>query len=170
MRDYKVLEELIASALEHYKQIFNALNENYEVDFNATLTNHQVEVQHVKHWVAYLRLEKAVRPKGGSDDDWENTLVYNQAYKFRDVGEQTDPNAPWKFDLYLDMFFRLVGAGVEYGELLKRMQAMYKGKEGKPLSEITTPDEPKIIVTDQMPKPLSDDEKAYAEWVKKNKS
>jgi hypothetical protein len=169
MRDYKVLEDLISSGLERYKIGFNTMNPDYEADFFSTLTEHQVEHEGVKKWVAYLRVEKAIRPKGGTDEEWEHLLIYNQAYKFKNIGERTDANAPWKFDLFLDCLQRLIAGGVEYAELIKRMQTMSKGKEGQPISQIVQPEEPKIIVTDKMPAPLSNDDKAYLEWVKKQK-
>lgn len=169
MRHYETLEKLISSAIEAYKTGFNTHNPEYEVDFFTTLTNHHVEVQNVKAWVAYLRMERAIRPKGGTDDDWERLLIYNQAYKFKDIRERTEPNAPWKYDLYYDLLQRLIHGGIEYAELLKRMQMTVQANKDKPLAEaLITPQEPKIIVTDKMPAPLSDDEKSYQEWVKKN--
>lgn len=169
MKDYKVLEALIKDCLEHYKEGFAHTNPELEIDFQTTCTTHNVDVQGMNRWVAYLRLERAIRPKGGSDDEWENILIYNNAYKFQNVGERTDPRTLWKYDLYLDLVTRLMLGGIEYGELLRRMKMMAKGNEGKAISEIVTPEEPKIIITDQMPKPLTDEEKQYQEWVKKNR-
>jgi hypothetical protein len=167
MRDYKQLEQIIKDCLDSYQDGFNRTNPDYEVTFYTTLTNHHIEKDQVKAWVAYLRLEKATKPKEGEGEE-ERLLIYNQAYKFRDISERTDPNAPWKYDLYFDLLRRLAHGGLEYAELLKRMKMMSEGKMGQPISNIVTPNEPTIIVTDQMPAPLSDSDKEYLEWVKNN--
>lgn len=168
MRDYKQLEQLIKSCLDRYKEGFNEVNTEFEIDFQTTCTTHAVEVQGVNAWVAYLRLSKMTKPKGGTDDEIEELLIYNNAYKFKNIGERTDPNAPWKYVLYLDLAERLMQGGIEYAELLRRAQQFSKGNAGKPISNIVQPEKPEIIVTDQMPAPLSTDEKQYLEWVKRN--
>jgi hypothetical protein len=168
MTDYKMLEELVSSLIKIYEEGFNKFNSEFEVRFNMTITNHRVEVEGMSRWVAYLRLEKMVRPKGGTDEEWEHLLIYNQAYKFKNAGERANPETPWKKDLYMDLLTRLVAGGLEYSELLKRMQAMTKNSQGKPIAEIVTPKEPDLIITDQMPEPLTDKEKEYLDWIKKN--
>lgn len=170
MRNYQLLEDLIKDALDGYKEGFEEHNTEYTVDFQTTLTTHKIDLQGLSAWVAYLRLEKILKPVGATDEEGEHLLIYNQAYKFKNIAERTDPNAPWKYDLYADLLRRLVHGGIEYAELLRRMQDIQKGKTGKPISEIITPQEEKIIITDQMPAPLTEEERKYAEWVKQQKS
>lgn len=169
MKDWNTLAAIINEQLTYYKERFNEVNPTDEIDFTLTFTNHKVDVGQVKKDVAYCRLEKRTRPKGGTDQEWESMLVYNQAYKFDNIQERLDPKTPWKYDIYEDMLGRLIAGGLEYAELLKRTQALSKANAGKPLSNIVAPEEPNIIITDQMPAPLTDDEKKYKEWVEKNK-
>lgn len=168
MKDYKTLEALVSSLIKTYEEGFNSFNDEYEIRFNLTMTQHRVDVGGINKWVEYLRLEKMTRPKGGTDNDWEHMLVYNQAYKFHDTKERLNPDTPWKYDLYMDLLSRLISAGLEYSELLKRMQTMTKNQQGKPISNIVTPTEPDLIITDKMPEPLTPEEEKYKEWVKRN--
>jgi hypothetical protein len=65
----------------------------------------------------------------------------------------------------------LIAGGIEYSELLKRMQQTLKAGGGKPIAENVLPEEvkkPDILITNQMPAPLTENDKAYLEWVKKN--
>lgn len=167
MKDHALLEELVSSHIKAYEEGYNEVNKDWEIRFNLTCTSHHVELKEVKKWVAYLRLERMIKPKGGKDDEWEHMLIYNQAYKFKDAGERANPEAPWKAALYSDLIGRLIAGGLEYGELLKRVQNFTKENAGKPISEVA-PKQSEIIVTDEMPKPLTDQDKAYLEWVKKN--
>ncbi len=168
MNDYKLLEELISSHIKSYEDGFNTINDKNEVRFNLTLTNHKVEVEGKKHDVAYLRLERMIRPKGGTDDEWESLLLYSQAYKFLNMQERVNPEAPWKFELYSDLLGRLISGGLEYGEVLKKLQQIAKNNQGKPISNIITPDEPSIIITNKMPEPLTPQEQEYKQWVDRN--
>lgn len=168
MKNYKELEELIRSSVKVYQERFNTINTEHEVEFSLTLTNHKIKVGKVSKWAAYLRLERKTKPRGGSDEEWESLLIYNQAYKFNTVKERLNEKAPWKVELYLDLLVKLVAGGLEYGELLKRLQTMTKDTKGNPISEVVMPKEPKIMVTDKMPEPLTQTEKEYVEWIKKN--
>lgn len=163
-----MLEEIVSSNIKAYEEGYNATNEDYEIKFNLTLTQHHVEVEALKKWVAYLRLERTLAPKA-SPSETEALLIYNQAYKFNNIAERTDPKAPWKVALYNDLLGRLIAGGLEYGELLSRMNAYTKANKGKPLSNLVEADKPDIVITDQMPAPLTPQEKEYAEWVKQNK-
>lgn len=167
--NWEELEELIRTVINSYEEGYNTVNKEQEIKFSLSLTNHNVEVEGLKKWVAYLRLERMIRPKGGSDSEWEHMLVYNQAYKFKDAGERANPEAPWKHPLYMDLLARLIAGGLEYSELLKRMQNLSKQNAGKPLANIVTNNEPDLIITDQMPKPLTEDEQKYKLWVDRNK-
>jgi hypothetical protein len=166
---WKDLEELIQEVIQSYEDGYNEINKEQEIKFTLSLTNHNVEVANMKKWVAYLRLERMIRPKGGKEEDWEHMLIYNQAYKFKDSGERANPACPWKHPLYMDLLGRLISGGLEYSELLKRLQNFSKQNAGKPVSNIVAPEGPDILITDQMPAPLTDDEKSYQEWVKRNK-
>ncbi len=168
MKDYKILEDLVSCHIKAYEDGFNTVNTEQEIRFNLTQTNHKVDVQGVQKWAAYLRLERMIKPKDGKDEEWEHLLIYSQAYKFKDTQERLNPEAPWKYLLYMDLIGRLIAGGLEYGELLKRMQNLTKNNVGKPISDLVEIDKPNIIVTSEMPKPLNQTEQEYLEWVKKN--
>jgi hypothetical protein len=178
----KELEDLIQLFLRDYEEQYAKANPDIEIKFNFTITIHEMAVDNrlTAQHAAYARLEKATRPKApdtlldktkwDEETDWERLLVYAQAYRFKDIAERTNPIQTWKFDLLMDCLRRLVTGGLEYAELLKRMQIMTKNKENAPIAEVVgaAPQEEKIIITDKMPEPLRNDEKEYLEWVKKN--
>lgn len=170
MKDWKQLEELINVALRRYEEMYNQTNDVMEVLFSITITNHKAQVQGVNKWVAYLRLERNLRPKGATEAEWETMLIYNQAYKFENTQERLDPDTPWKYDLYEDMFNRLVAGGLEYGEIMKRMQIAAKANAGKPLADVVGANQSDILITSQMPAPLTEDELKYQHYIKQNKS
>lgn len=162
MKDWKTLENVLDAALRRYEEMFNQVNKDYEVLFLTTITNQKVEVDGMSKWVAYMRLERQIKPKGGTDAEAERLLIYNQAYKFQSTQERLNPESPWKFDLYEDALNRLIAGGLEYGEVLKRL---------KRISE-TAPEVAQshgIEITKEMPKPLTPDEEKYKQWVQHNR-
>lgn len=170
MKDSNDLEELIKTHIKAYEEGYNAINPGWEIKFEVTISNHKVELQNVKKDVAYLRLTRSIRPKVKGEEkpeEWEQMLVYNQAYKFENIKERLDPKTPYKATLYMDLLGRLIAGGLEYSELIKRAADLKKANPDKPISEIVNPT-PEIVITDQMPAPLTDDEKNYKEWAKKN--
>lgn len=168
MKDYKVLEEVINTHIRAYEDGFNSVNEEWEVQFRLTITPHKITVGKVSKDVEYLRLEKAIRPKNSKDDDWESLLIYNQAYKFIEMKERLNPAKPWMYVLYQDLLGRLIAGGLEYSELVRRAKEVQKNTEK--LSDLVVPEEKKIIVTDQMPEPMTEDDIKYQNYIKtKNK-
>lgn len=168
MKDWKQLEELINAGLRRYEEMFNQINDKLEVLFSITITSHKVEIQGVNRWVAYLRLERNLRPKGATDAEWETMLIYNQAYKFENTQERLDPETPWKYDLYEDMLYRLLAGGLEYSEMMRRMQTAAKANAGRPLADATGA-KSDIIVTDRMPAPLSEEDQKYQQYIKQQR-
>lgn len=169
MKDYKVLEDLLNTHMRAYENGFNTVNTDWEIKFTLTITPHKVNVGQVTRDVEYLRLERSVRPKSkdSTNTDWESILIYNQAYKFKDISERIDASKPWMYVLYQDLIGRLISGGLEYSELIKRAKDAQKNT--KAISELITPTKPDIIVTDQMPEPLTEDEKKYREYINKQK-
>src|SRR5690606_810157 len=150
----------------------NEQNEKWETEYHATLTYHKVpahkapvptDKEHID--VAYLRLTRHTRPRitppNTPQHEWEETLIFHEYYIFKDIKERTDPKAKWKFDLYLGMMFKLVAAGLEYAELLRRLKAQHT-------RESTQVNESNIVVTDQMPEPLTKEDMEYKDWLKKH--
>lgn len=164
MKDYKVLEDLINTHIRAYEDGFNSVNQDWEIQFRLTITPHKITVGKVSKDVEYLRLERAIRPKKGTDEDWESLLIYNQAYKFLELKERLNPAKPWMYMLYQDLLGRLIAGGLEYSELLRRAKDAQKSTEK--LSDIVTPDKPEIIVTDQMPEPMTEDDRKYQQYIK----
>ena len=80
----------------------------------------------------------------------------------------------WKRILYLDLLNTLLAKGIEYGEvlgLLKRGEeekAMLAKELGANAKEVL--DNNKIVIRSEIPKPLEGDDKAYAEYIAKEKA
>lgn len=164
MKDWKQLEEIINSCLRRYEETFHQVNEEYELSFSLTVTTHKVDKEGQSYWVGYMRLERHVKPTGAPESETETVLIYNQAYKFKNTAERVDPAVPWKFDLYQDLLYRMVCSGLEYAELLKRMQTVTRAG-GSSIAEATGAKQSDIVVTNQMPAPLTPEELKYKEWV-----
>lgn len=171
------LEDLLQSLIEGYEEAANSQSDKWEVRYNLTITYHKVPVAamndsellldsaKINYDVAYLRFSKSIRPKGGTDADWEEHLIDHHQHQFKDLRERLKEDQDWKFELYMRLLFRLTSAGLEYSELLRRLKQT-KDMKVHPAEQVET--KPDIIITDQMPKPLTDDEKQYKDWVDKN--
>lgn len=171
MKDYRPIEELVTTHIKAYEDGFNSINQEYELKFNLTLSHHKIELKGMKKDVAYLRLERQLRPKAKEDEEqaeWESMLIYNQAYKFESVAERLDPKTSWKYPLYMDCMGKLIAGGLEYSELLRHAQIAKKNT--KHLSDLIVPEDKEIIITDQMPAPLSQEDLAYKEEMDKLRS
>jgi len=168
------LENLLRAMILSYQEAYNRNNEKYEIKYYLTVTNHKIATKEGNKDVAYLRLERAIKErkkvlqenetaKDITDPEWATQLVHQEMHVFKSMAERVNPKAPWKEGLFLNAFARLTGAGLEYAELLQRMK-------NTNLKELKEQEEKKLdlVITDQMPKPMSPDEEGYAEWVKKH--
>lgn len=169
-------ENLLRTMIEFYKEGYNKSNPKHEIDYYLTVTNHKLDTPEGKKDIAYLRLERAIRSKikevedpavtGVELPEWQTQLVHQEMYTFRNMQERLNPKAPWIEQLYLACMYRLCGAGLEYAELLQRMkntnidELRDQDEKGREMSE------PKIMVTSDLPKPLTPDEEQYVKDLK----
>lgn len=164
------IEQLLKALLLAYQDAYNKHNPKYEIKYILTLTNHKVHMKDGNKDVAYLRLDRGIKEKNVVVEkeasevptpDWAMQLVHNEMYVFKSMNERLNPKAPWKEDLFLATLSRLTGAGLEYAELLQRMKNTnlkeLKDQEEKGLD---------LVITNQMPKPLTPDEVQYAKDIK----
>lgn len=148
----KFLKQLILG----YEKAFNEHNEKQVIKFEVTITRHKVPRPEGNKNVAYLRLVRYVREKD-KEEDWSSLLVHQEVYIFKDFKEQFDPKGRYKEQLYLNCLARLVAGGLEYAELLKKMQQIEEGRKKAEQSSLE--------VTKEMPKPLTKDEEDYKQWL-----
>jgi hypothetical protein len=164
-------EQLLRSIIMSYEEHFNKQNDKTEIKYYLTLTTQKVPTKEGNKDVAYLRLAKGVRSKQAIIEDpntpselklpeWKNSLVHTEGYVFKDIKEQINPSKRWKDYLFQSCIARLVGAGLEYAELLQRMKQTN-------FNELQST-EPKsnIEIVKEMPKPLTPAEERYAAWIK----
>lgn len=164
-------EQLLKDIVQSYQEAWNRNNEKYEIKYYLTLTTHKVPTKEGNKDVAYLRLEKAIRSKIKEIEDpnvpdelkvpeWKTNLIHTEAYPFRNLQERLNPKAKWKDYLFQSCIARLVAAGLEYAELLQRM----KNTNMEELQKVDSK-ESNIVVTDQMPAPLSPAEEEYKQKI-----
>lgn len=156
-------EHILIAVLQQYEDSFNNTNDKYELKFQMTLTNQKQAMPEGNKDLAYLRIERAMRPKG-SEEEWSMELLHSDMYIFKSLTERVNPKAAWKEQLFVNCLAHLTAMGLEYAELLRRT----KQQRAEKLKELEK-DKPELIITSQMPSPLTKDEKEYAEWVKKEK-
>lgn len=152
-------EAILLTVVKSYENAFNNLNEKYETQINMTLTTHKVAMSEGNKDVAYLRVERGIREKG-KGEEYSFVPVIQEMHVFSGLKERVNPNAPWKEQLFANAVGKLIALGIEYSEFLRR---------SKPAEEhntrIITPEKPEIIVTDQMPKPLTTEDEDYKKWL-----
>jgi hypothetical protein len=164
-------EQLLRSIILSYETNFNKVNDKFEIKYFLTLTTQKVPTKEGNKDVGYLRLEKAVRSKQAVIEDpnlpielkvpeWKAHLVHTEGYVFKDMKERLNPHSKWKDYLFQSCIARLIAAGLEYAELLKRMKNIEVSEE-KPTSNIE--------IVKEMPKPLTPDEEQYLAWLKKER-
>jgi hypothetical protein len=169
---------MLKSVIKAYEEAWNRNNEKSEIRFSLTITTHKISTPEGNKDCAYLRLDRSIRDKGYKeqeiekdgekviDDGWTNRLLHQEAYFFRNMQERVDPRAVWKDQLYVNCFARLIGAGLEYAELLQRLKQVDKAKEMAGIS-----DEEKrlndlgLVKADSMPAELNAEDKKYKEWL-----
>ncbi len=112
MKDWTVIEDLVRSTIKGYEEGFASINPDYEVRFLLTTTFHKVEKMGKNVDVAYLRLERKIKPTNAPDEEAETLLIHNDAYEFKNVKERLNKDTPWKYDLYYTMLRRLIAGGL----------------------------------------------------------
>jgi len=159
-------EKFLRQLVTGYEKAFNENNSKQEIKFELTITMHNIPRPEGNKDVAYLRLVRNVREKYDwtkaveTDKDmtpkeWSSMLVHQEIYIFKDMKERLSPR--FREQLYMNCIARLVAGGLEYAELLKRMQQIEEGRKKA--------EESKLEVTKEMPKPLTEDEENYKKWL-----
>lgn len=171
LEEDSIAEQILKQVIKAYEQGWNKNNEKNECKYVLTITKHKVATPDGNKDVAYLRLDRNIREKGYiekvltsnppiQDDGWQTHLIHQEVYFFKGIKEQVDPRRMWVEQLYMNCIARLIGAGLEYADLLRKMKQV---KENQ--SKIIQPDAPKIEIAKELPKPLSEDDKKYVEWI-----
>jgi len=102
----------------------------------------------------------------------KETPIYQQSIRLKTKQEVLNDKW-WKRVLYLDLLNTLMAKGIEYGEVLelvrrgeeeKAVLAKELGESAKQVLEAN-----KIVIRKDMPKKLSKEDKAYVEYIKKEK-
>ncbi len=158
------MESLLRTIILGYQNAFNKNSKDTEYKYYLTVTTHKIDTPEGKKDIGYLRLERAARQKGDdSKDAWTPMLIHQEMHVFKSIQEQANPKAPWREQLYLNCLARMASAGLEYAELLMKMKKVKAGEDQVPKENKLD-----LVITDQMPKPLSEGEQEYKEWVEKN--
>lgn len=170
-------EYLIRQIMEGYSEAWNNTNEDYNIQYFMTITTHKVPMANGENQdVAYLRIDRSITPKAevitndgiplARVEEIEASdikLVHQEVRPFKNIQERIDPRQLWKQELMTATIARLFSAGLEYAELLNRVKANQKEQEDKAKKS-------DIIITNEMPKPLTPDEEAYKKWVQQNRT
>lgn len=158
------IENLLRANLKGYQDAWTKNNNKHELEFSLSITNHKIATKDGNKNVAYLRLDRSIRPKG-SDEEWETMLMHQEVYFFKSTKERLNPKKPWVEQLYINTLAKLITAGLEYAELLRRMkrpEAPQKTEE-----EETTERLNKLGLVDakSMPATLTKEDEAYKTWL-----
>lgn len=157
-----LIEKLLRSTILAYQTAWNTHNDEQEIKFILTITTHKVPTPDGMKRAAYLRLDRHRRSKG--EEGWEPKLMHQEVYMFKDVKELLK-NTDWKDQLYLNCLNRLIGAGLEYAELLDRL----KQQEERPKTSEERLEDLGLVKSGVMPEPLSQADKEYADHIKQEK-
>jgi len=177
------VEQLLRSMILAYQGAHNEQNNIDDANFTLTITVHKVATPDGNKDCAYLRLDKHIRPKSlldgktpkeieeMADEGWFTKLVHQEVYFFKNMKERLNPNKAWRDQLYLNCLTRLTAGGLEYAELLQRIKNVEQGKKIAGISE----EEEKLnklglVGAKEMPKPLSQDDQAYVEHIKRERA
>ncbi len=173
MEEPSTSKEILYAVIKAYQDAYNKANPDSETEYNVTITTHKVPTKEGNKDVAYLRLVRSTRLKGvksipnidetkpdiQESHPWENFLINQETHVFKNMQEQANPAAHWREQLYMNAVARLMAAGLEYAEILKKYKQMKDKPDPKPKSD--------LIITDQMPKALTPDEERYKAEVAK---
>lgn len=169
--DAGVAEEILRNVILAYERAWNKNNDKNECRYTLTLTKHKVATPDGNKDVAYLRLDRMVRPRSNNDQNpdegWTTQLIHQEVYFFRGIKEQVDPRRLWVEQLYMNCIGRLLGAGLEYADLLRKLKNVKENKESLGISDEVQERAAKsnLVITNEMPKPLSPEDEKYKEWL-----
>lgn len=169
-------EELLRAIVLSYQQAYNKNNPKNDIKFTVTVTQHKINTQDGNKHCAYLRLDRSIREKNFKeqevekdgvkvlDDGWEGKLLHQEVYFFRDIKERLNPESPWKQQLFVNCIARLMGAGLEYAELLQRIKpAQETAKQATTVEERLN--DIGLVSADSIPTPLDKVDLEYKEWL-----
>lgn len=166
-------EQIVRAILLAYSQQFNKVNDKNEILYTITITTHKVPTPDGNKDVAYLRLQRGIRPKYVGDGDppaWEDRLIHQEIYVFKNLQERLNPKSRWKEQLFINMLTRLTGAGLEYAELLQKLKQV---EEAKKTSGATDMEDRLtkigLVSATEVPKPLTEDDEKYKQWLAKER-
>jgi len=164
--------DLVGGIIKAYEYGFNINNPKNEIKFSLTITNHKVATPDGNKHCAYLRLDRSIRPKteeGKEESEWSTKLLHNEAYFFKSMQERVNKLAPWKEQLYTNLLARLVGAGLEYAELLQRIKQVEHNQKSMPKTEEEATEQKLndlgLVGAKQQPAPLTPQDEKYKEWL-----
>jgi hypothetical protein len=173
-------EKFLRSLIKGYEDAYNQHNDKNEVKFELTITTHKIPTPDGNKDAAYLRLTRGLRekPKALTSHDttdeninegWNLLLVHQEVYWFTSIHERVNPNSKWKDKLYINTIARLCAGGLEYAELLKKMQMIEEGKRKAGITEEQRLNDIGLVPATEMPKPLSKADEDYKEWLAKER-
>ena len=153
-----ILEEFKDGFIYQKLDVVNKVWEEMSFDIGDTVTQEELDNE-------TIRKEHRVRSV--------EVPIYQQTIRLKDQKEVLNDKW-WKRILYLDLLNTLMAKGIEYGEVLgllkrgeeeKAVLAKELGANAKEVLENN-----KIVIRSEMPKPLEGDDKAYAEYIAKEKA
>lgn len=131
------LQDLLTDILDNYSKAWSEANTPRVAEFYISITNHKVPGDTKSSDIAYLRLGRTITTPATKDAEEETNdlLIYNCAYKFKNKKEQLNPEKPWYYYLYGNAMNALVCAGLEYAELRNRLNNGNNTKDGTGVPE-----------------------------------
>jgi len=156
-------EKFLRQLILNYQEQWNKHNDKYEILYELTVTTHKIPTPDGNKNAAYLRLNRGIREKGQEEYEW--IIVHQEVKIFKDLREQMNPK--WTEVLYLNTIARLIAGGMEYAELLRKMQMIQQNQqptEEERLNKLG------LVGAKEMPKPLTKDEQEYKEWIPKERA
>ncbi len=167
------IEKLLRALIINYEEGYNRANEKNEITFQLTITNHKMSTEEGNKDIAYLRLDRGIRPKIDAEgkpwpDDkegWSVMLVHQDMYYFKNMKERVNPKAPWKDQLYMQAISKIFGGGLEYAEFLRRAKQIEDNQKKVEKTAEERLHDMGLVSADEMPKPLTEDEVKYKEWL-----
>ena len=150
--DYRI--PLIDEFIPAFK--YQELNEDKKVWEVKTHTNTSKEYLQELLDKKHIRVEQFHPPR--------RTLLLSQSYLIQDPDTlEIIPDKELENRIYKDLLYNLIIAGIEYNALI----ALERKKQQE--RESLKGNKPDIEVKQNLPEELSDDDKKYVEWVKKEK-
>lgn len=173
INNYKAYQDIIDNIFRSYEKQFNSqeknIEEGWEVTFNIIMDFYDRPVQkdnekETYHKVAYFRVSRTFTNKN-DEKKGSHSLLYHNSYNLYKKTEEITEKNKYMLLFYQDLFARLIAGGIEYAESLRQMKEMNERSEAAKVEALTKEDT--IQTTKEMPKPLSEDEKAYKKQIDK---